>query len=145
MIDEGKLLSELIDIGESIENHIIDADNNGEKTLDFMYKNQLAMLKKVISRIRKQPKIGEWILYSERRPPDPEGEIPETREELENAFISDSIKEYIVMLEGATEPTTFFYGGDDRWYDPCGCLKPCRVIAWQPLPEPYKGEERKEV
>ncbi|MCI8337966.1 MAG: DUF551 domain-containing protein [Lachnospiraceae bacterium] len=118
MIDEKKLLEELIPI---LNEH-----------------GNMYLAGRIVGVINNQPKIGEWILYSERRPPDPEGEIPETREELENAFVSDSIKEYIVMLEGAVKPTTFFYGGDDRWCDPYGRLEPYRVIAWQPLPKPYK-------
>ena len=99
----------------------------------------------IVEAIEEQPKIGEWIPCNKRLPDDPEGGIPHTREEVEWALIKDTIKQYIVMIDGATEPTMLFYGGDDRWYDQDGRLYPCRVIAWMPLPEPYQGETRKEA
>ena len=84
-----------------------------------------------------------WIPCSERLPDNPEGGIPRTSEELEMMFANDKIKQSIVMIDGATEPNALFYAGEDRWYA-FYHFEPYRVIAWQPLPEPYKGEERKE-
>ena len=45
MIDGRKLLAELIELGVSVEKHIMDAEKKGEETLGFCLKNQLAMLK----------------------------------------------------------------------------------------------------
>lgn len=134
MIDEEKLLGELIRLGQSTERQLEGAENNDEETFCFSLKNQLAMLKNVIRRIRKQPKIGVWIPCSERLPEEPFGCLvtvidanPLTMEEFEN------ILPYHVGYDGG------------QWNDSDGERIPFDVIAWQPLPEPYNGEERKEA
>lgn len=87
---------------------------------------------------RKGQQSNSWISCDDRLPPPPDGGIPRSRAELENAYVKDIIKEYIVMIEGAVEPTTLFYGGENRWYDFNGKeYEVYPVIAWQPLPEPY--------
>lgn len=93
---------------------------------------------RIIGTIDNQPKFGEWIIASARLPDDPEGGIPRCRDELEDAYVKDRIKEYIVMIDGASLPTVLFYGGEGRWYDCNGTQEPYRIVAWQPLPEPYK-------
>ena len=88
------------------------------------------------------PSVGaDWIPCSERLPDVPEGGIPSNKNEFEDAIVWDKIKQYIVMNEGATEPTVLYYAGDG-WYDCCG--HPDHVTVWQPLPEPYIPEPRKE-
>lgn len=87
---------------------------------------------------RKGQQSNSWISCDDRLPPPPEGGIPRSRAELENAYVKDAIKEYIVMIESAVEPTTLFYGGENRWYDFNGKeYEVYSVVAWQPLPEPY--------
>lgn len=69
--------------------------------------------------------------YGERLPEEPEVGMQEMEE----------LPEYNVMIEGPARATTLHYVGDSEWYD---CLTQgfYKVIAWQPLPEPYQPKER---
>ena len=67
-----------------------------------------------------------WISVSEGLPPEPD----EFRE---------NFNEYIVMIKGAKLPTALYYAGDGEWEDINEL--PCPVIAWMPMPEPYKEDE----
>lgn len=93
---------------------------------------------------RKTAGSSGWTLCSERVPDDPEGGIPRSGDELEDAYVKGKIKEYIVMIDGASLPTSLFYVGEGRWYDYNGTQELYRVVAWQPLPEPYKGGDNNE-
>lgn len=64
-----------------------------------------------------------WIPTKVALPPEPTEE-------------QESYNEYIVMIKGATEPTFLLYVGDGEWQDITD--SPYKVIAWQPLPEPYR-------
>ena len=76
----------------------------------------------------------QWIPCSERLPEKPVGVC---------YFDHDGKdvpgKEYIVMIEDAIEPTSLYWTGD-VWFSPYGIDKDTEydVIAWMPLPEPYK-------
>lgn len=47
--------------------------------------------------------------------------------------------EYIVMIDGARMPTVLYYYGNDIWLDDKGTFYD--VVAWMPLPEPYKTND----
>lgn len=48
--------------------------------------------------------------------------------------------EFNVMIKDACRPTTLKYAPDGSWFDDLGEVY--EVVAWMPLPEPYKeGEE----
>ena len=65
-----------------------------------------------------------WIPCSERLPDVPEG-------------IEDSeCPEFNVTIKGAELATTLKYAPDGTWFNDDGEIY--NVIAWQPLPEPYK-------
>lgn len=68
-----------------------------------------------------------WISVDERLPEEP----PEYVDD------EDDLEEFIVMIDGATRPTTLRYAGDGTWWED-GTYYP--VIAWRPLPEPYQPE-----
>lgn len=53
-------------------------------------------------------------------------------------------KEYIVMIEDAIEPTSLYWTGD-VWFSPYGIDEDTEydVIAWMPLPAPYKRKVKK--
>ncbi len=123
MINEEKLLIELNDLGISVEKHMADADKNAEETLGFSYKNQLAMLKNVIRRIRKQPKIGGWIPCSERMP---KKEVPVLCQWHKRNELDTEVYYSILHVDD-----------DGKWVADYG-MPNGEVVAWMPLPEPYK-------
>ena len=86
-------------------------------------KDMAKMAEKII---RKHMDDG-WIPVEEDLPPEP----PEYVDD------EDDLKEYIVMIDGAEIPTILKYAGDGTWWED-GTYYP--VIAWRPLPEPYRPE-----
>lgn len=68
-----------------------------------------------------------WITCSERLPDVPEG----TEDE--------DCPEFNVTIKGAKIATTLKCAPDGTWFDEYGNIY--KVIAWQPLPEPYKKGE----
>ena len=75
---------------------------------------------------------GGWIPCSERLP---------SEEEFIKSYIRKMYgAEFIVMIEGANKPTTLYYTLDGMWKDDHGEFY--KVIAWQLLPESYKGSSQ---
>lgn len=73
-----------------------------------------------------------WIPVEERLP-----EISRTPEE------DDECPEFNVTIRRAEEATTLKYSpADDTWFDDNGYVYD--VIAWRPLPEPYRPEPKTE-
>ncbi len=68
-----------------------------------------------------------WISVEER--------LPEVQKELEDAYCP----EFNVMIKGAEIATTLNYSWDGTWFDDIGEVYD--VVAWQPLPEPYKTKK----
>ncbi len=68
-----------------------------------------------------------WIPVSERLP-----EVPEGTEDA-------NCPEFNVTIKGADKATTLKYAPDGTWFDDSGEVY--KVVAWKPLPEPYKGGE----
>ena len=75
-----------------------------------------------------------WIPVEER--------LPEVDEDTEETIEDDDCPEYLVTIRGASESTVLKYSPDGAWFDENGYVYD--VIAWQPLPEPYRPE-RSEV
>lgn len=71
--------------------------------------------------------MDSWIPVSERLP-----EVPEGTED-------DDCPEFNVTIRGAEKATTLKYAPDGTWFDDSGEVY--NVIAWQLLPEVYKGGE----
>lgn len=67
-----------------------------------------------------------WIPVRECLP-----EVPEGTED-------DDCPEFNVTIKGADKATTLKYAPDGTWFDDSGEVY--KVVAWKPLPEPYKGE-----
>ena len=80
--------------------------------------------------IRKHMNDG-WISVEKELPPEP----PEYVDD------EDNLEQYIVMIDGAEIPTILRYAGDGTWWED-GAYYP--VIAWRPLPEPYRPERSRE-
>lgn len=70
-----------------------------------------------------------WIVVSEGLPKEPE---------CEGLIDFDEFDEYIVMIKGSEIPTTLVYAGDGDWQANGASYS---VIAWMPLPEPYRENE----
>lgn len=113
MIDEKKLI-------EVIETYAKDKTDIG-----YWY-DRLWGMRMAIEIINQQPKVGEWIPCSERLP-----KVPQNIDD-------DDCPEFNVMIKGASAATTLKYSPDGAWFDDLGIVY--EVIAWQPLPEPWKGE-----
>ena len=62
-----------------------------------------------------------------------EKKLPEVQEGLEDMYCP----EFNVTIKGAERATTLKYSWDGTWFDDYGTVY--NVIAWQPLPERYKG------
>ena len=90
---------------------------------------EIILLEKIEKIIRKHMNDG-WIPAKERLPEEPPEEVDD----------EDNLEEYIVMIEGAEKPTILRYAGDGTWWED-GTYYP--VIAWRPLPEPYRPERSK--
>ncbi len=79
--------------------------------------------------IRKHMNDG-WIPVDER--------LPEVDADIEEIIEDDDCPEYIVTIRGASESTVLKYSPDGAWFDDNGNVYD--VIAWRPLPEPYRPE-----
>lgn len=67
-----------------------------------------------------------------------DGWISEGLPEVPEGTEDDDCPEFNVTIKGADKATTLKYAPDGTWFDDSGEVY--RVIAWKPLPEPYKGE-----
>lgn len=84
--------------------------------------------KSILRIIDEQPTVHAndgWIPVDER--------LPEVQDGLEDMYCP----EFNVTIKGAERTTTLKYSWDGTWFDDYGTVY--NVIAWQPLPERYKG------
>lgn len=91
---------------------------------------EIILLEKIEKIIRKHMNDG-WIPVEERLPEEPK-ENPE--------FEGKKIELYLVTVNGTKYPFRAMWNGKvftDGW-------RKCKVIAWRPLPEPYRPEQTKE-
>lgn len=124
MIDEKKLLDELTQKGQSLQKHLKHAEDNGNELFDFGLKSQLAMLKSIISCIAKQPQTDKWVPCNDRLPED---------------------KRTVLMCGDAGWIKTGWYDRGCWWMGFSLADIKDDVIAWQPLPEPYKPSNQAAV
>lgn len=113
MIDEKKLI-------DAIETYAKDKTDIG-----YWY-DRLWGMRMAIEIINQQPKVGEWIPCSERLP-----KVPQNIDD-------EDCPKFNVMIKGASIATTLKYSPDGAWFDDLGQVY--EVTAWQPEPEPWKGE-----
>ncbi len=120
MIDEKKLIDELIRKDQSLQEHLKRAEDDGNELFNFGLKSQLAMLKSIISCVAKQPKTDKWVPCSDRLPED---------------------KRTVLMCGDAGWIKTGWYENGCWWTGFSLANIEDGVIAWQPLPEPYKHNQ----
>ena len=80
-----------------------------------------------------EAKNDGWIPCSERLP----NEIEFQKAYCRNQYAA----EFLVTIKGATRPTTLYFI-KNSWFDEG--MNYYKVIAWQPLPESYKGGKENE-
>lgn len=103
------------------EKGLVNEIKNWIKTDRFEDYSAGYILSDVIEEINKMPKVGEWIPCSERLP-DPEDDVIVTCKSCRTG------KKYVSTDYRSCKTGEWSYFSDD-------------VIAWQPLPEPYREEE----
>ena len=119
MIDENRLIEDIKDDAKRILAHVF-----GEVPSEFIddYLKQMEWL------INDQPKISEWIPCSER--------LPELDEGHECFKQSHCCLCAIKWWDGDITEEVGWYNQTGNWnLDSDNC----KVIAWMPLPEEYKG------
>ena len=121
MIDEKKLIEEIADFKRCQKS----------KNCDYLT-GYISALSAVEGMIAELPKVGEWIPVSERLPEVGSQVIVSTREGVVYGDI-----DYGYPWSGSNPKYLCFYKWDDEMWQ---CFRP-DVIAWMPLPEPYKGGE----
>ena len=80
--------------------------------------NKAYFVEKIIEIVKNEPKVGEWIPCSERLP----------KQSLNSVIGWDQYRERCVLVQ--------YYM--NNWI--LGNHETVNIVAWQPLPEPYKGE-----
>lgn len=94
-----------------------------------------------------RPKIGGWIPCSEQLPEEHDSMFAKLKgtDKWNNAMfekISDDVN-VTVKFEDGNRKTMTLHTIDGKWKTDMRIVK-FEVIAWQPLPEPYRGEDRNE-
>ena len=119
MIDEKKLIKDYMN------NYLVKNDGTWNDAID-----------RVVQLAKTAPKVGEWIPVSERLPNNSEHDWVLAQVQEDNGYMwIPRVMEYCESK--------------DDWYDDAengGWLKEShgdafKVIAWMPLPEPYKEKE----
>lgn len=129
MIDEKKLIEELekwMNDTEYLKEKYYGAtqfkDGTGENIMYDHAEIAHDVISEIIGKINEQPKVGEWIPCSERLPEKTGYYLVQLSRKLPNEDYADRV----VAL----------YNGEDKEFMTYERF----IIAWQPLPEPYKGE-----
>lgn len=107
---------------------LIDADALMRKAVElFFATNYFNHISKMIE---DAPTVNEWIPVSERLPGEPYGCLAWVKDSWFNAGNWSECENLLPC----------FIGWDGKqWNDGDGEKCPFEVIAWMPLPEPYKG------
>lgn len=95
-----------------------------------LYEKTVVVFKSIVAKHMDKVDDDGWIPVSER--------LPNEREFQEAYCRNHCAAEFLVMIKGATRPTTLYFV-NNSWFDEE--LNYYKVAAWQPLPEPYKGGE----
>ena len=134
MIDEKKLIEEIGEYTISVYgcdiNDIIAFQTNNESKSAYIVQG----ICEAIDFIEEQPKVGEWIPCSDR--------LPEV-EDLHEISIEDSTCYLIQRRCGVMDVAHYIKVYGESYFE-AHCIKFNDVIAWMPLPKPYRPEEESE-
>ena len=109
-------------IGDIIRSHMDEVEN---AEIEPVSKEFLKDCAKTAKRYKRNN--DGWIPVGERLPEVPEG------------LADEYCPEFNVTIKGAERTTTLKYSWDGTWFDDNGNVY--NVIAWQPLPAPYKPKK----
>ncbi len=117
---------------EEIEHEVMTNKEIGRKQCEGMAR-AMNIIRSHMDEVNDTNVPSNWIPCSERLP---------NEEEFIKAYCRNIYAaEFIVMIKGATLPTTLYFK-NGSWTDMKGNYY--NVVAWQPLPEPYKGGKENE-
>ena len=129
MIDEKKLIEEIQGRQKYYESKAAEYDEAGERYEYLMdvCNGKATELTATLSIINEQPKVAEWIPCSERLP----------EEDYDTVLVWLDTKIYDIAIwhhEHGFRPwyAVHFEEATPEWKG--------KVVAWQPLPEPWEGE-----
>ena len=122
---------------ERIDSYIEDAKSEG----DFSYIKPFEIAKIAVQEVAEEYNDG-WILCSERLPEEYDSIFAKLKgtDKWDSAMpekISDDVN-VTVECEDGTRKTNTRHTIDGKWKTDINIVK-FNVIAWQPLPEPYRG------
>ncbi|MCF2555557.1 DUF551 domain-containing protein [Faecalicatena contorta] len=142
MIDEKKLIDEIDRLREKYDEMCGSAQMNEEYGMEMMYAGKVTGLHEIKKFIMNQPKVGEWIPCSERFPDDGDCRFymctVENHEEDPPMFCQyEEGYGFGFWNDIYDEHTLGFVDSEFKTNEELGYEK---VVAWMPLPEPYKGE-----
>lgn len=133
MINENKLI-------QDIHNYFIERiDKSG---LEFIDNDLLTLNKDICTIVKNQPKVDNWIPCSDRFPEKRDWYLAVFKEP-DTGFIGlPYIADYLMGNHTAYTTKDGWIIKDCTDRHDCESLyhKNLECVAWQPLPEPYKGE-----
>lgn len=98
------------------------------------------ILDKIIKAIDEQPKVCEWIPIKYHKTTDDDGIDKEQFPLMLDCTLPEDDTEIIVCAKNGSVFADMFFN-DDGCYLESGFDIIEDIIAWMPVPEPYKGDE----
>lgn len=140
MIDEKKLIEELREKGKKYDEDCGYWERKGEEGNRLICAGKCVGIEQAIEIVENQTKVGEWIPCSERMPEDCDNRfymcIVENHEDGLPMFCQyNDGYGFGFLCDIYNEETLGFVDTEFRNNEELGYEK---VIAWQPLPEPYR-------
>ncbi len=126
MIDEKKLINNLTIRREKLRYISIVALHNNMNYVDTIINE----INSIIDIINEQPKVGDWIPCSERLPEEEEPVLVQWEKYDRHLNITITYLD-VMWLDDAEEEV----------FETINGVPNGKVVAWMPLPEPWKGEE----
>lgn len=135
MIDEKKLIEDIHGyFRKDMDKYLTEDKGDVVVGEDLEKCKELLRLNKVIyDIIKNQPKVGEWIPCSERLPEGCDDAELEVLVHMEEKYIEAEFKEVGLAL---------YYPGEKQFRSVYNHMADIteNVVAWMPLPEPYREE-----
>lgn len=131
MIDEKKLIEEIKKRRDYWESKAAEYDEAGERYEYLMdvCDGKATELTATLSIINEQPKVAEWIPSSERLP-----------EEKESVLVQWEKYDRYLNITTTYLDVMWLDDAEEKVFETINGVPNGKVVAWQPLPEPWEGE-----